>query len=101
MSRLAALAAFIVVAFSEVLWADERPAIRDTQAETIRLTPPAEALASWRPPEGFQVSLCAAEPQVQQPIALATDARGRLWIAENYSYAERAVNFDDAVTIGS
>ncbi|MBC8288804.1 MAG: dehydrogenase, partial [Planctomycetes bacterium] len=32
---------------------------------------------------------------MRQPIALATDSRGRLWVAENYSYAERERNFDD------
>ena len=32
---------------------------------------------------------------MRQPIALATDSRGRLWVAENYSYAERERNFDN------
>ena len=30
----------------------------------------------------------AAEPDVQNPIAMAWDRRGRLWIAENYTYAD-------------
>ncbi len=38
--------------------------------------------------------LFAAEPDVQNPIAMAFDARGRLWVAENYTYAERAKKFD-------
>jgi len=36
----------------------------------------------------------AAEPDVQNPIAMSWDARGRLWIAENYTYAERAKRFE-------
>ncbi len=47
---------------------------------------PAEAAARMTVPEGFRVSLFAAEPDVRQPIAFAIDPRGRLWVAENYSY---------------
>ncbi len=56
--------------------------------------PAAEALATIKAPPGFKVSLFAAEPDVQQPVALATDARGRLWVAENYTYGEAKVGFD-------
>lgn len=55
--------------------------------------PPAEALANFQLPSGFQASLFAAEPDVRQPIAMAFDPRGRLWVAENYTYAETGVNF--------
>ncbi len=41
-------------------------------------------------PEGFRVSLCASEPEVKQPIAMALDDRGRLWVAEAYEYPRRA-----------
>ncbi|MDB5348826.1 MAG: putative rane-bound dehydrogenase [Planctomycetota bacterium] len=37
-------------------------------------------------PEGFTATLFAAEPDVHQPIAFTIDARGRLWVVENYSY---------------
>ncbi len=40
-------------------------------------------------PDGFDVTLFAAEPDVKQPIALALDDRGRVWIAEAYSYPIR------------
>jgi len=45
-------------------------------------------------PPGFRASVFAAEPAVQNPIAMAWDGRGRLWIAENYTYAERGVKFE-------
>ena len=35
---------------------------------------------------GFQAELIAAEPDVHQPVAFAIDERGRLWIAEAFSY---------------
>lgn len=66
----------------------------DDQPETVPPLKPAEALAKLKTPAGFRASLFAAEPQVQQPIAAAFDARGRLWVAENYTYANSKVNFD-------
>jgi len=56
--------------------------------------PAAEAAQGFRVPEGFSVTVFAAEPDVQNPIAMAWDRRGRLWIAENYTYAEQARKFD-------
>jgi putative membrane-bound dehydrogenase-like protein len=38
---------------------------------------------------GFQAELIAAEPEVKQPIAFAIDERGRLWVAEAYSYPKK------------
>ncbi len=52
------------------------------------------AVAALHVPVGFRVDLFAAEPDVQNPIDLAWDARGRLWIAENYTYSDRTERFD-------
>src|SRR4051812_35781072 len=68
--------------------------VRDTQQETIALTSPGKAAAGFELPEGFLVSVFAAEPDVRQPIGVTTDSRGRLWVAENFTYSERDVNFD-------
>ncbi len=70
------------------------PKIFNTQNTNDVLSSAADALKGIRVPPGFNVTLFASEPDVQQPISLATDARGRLWVAENYTYAESAVNFD-------
>ncbi len=53
-----------------------------------------EAAARFEVPPGFEVNVFASEPDVQNPIAMTWDARGRLWIAENYTYADRAQRFD-------
>ncbi len=45
-----------------------------------------EAAKAMTAPEGFSVQLFAAEPDVRQPIAMALDERGRLWVVENESY---------------
>jgi putative membrane-bound dehydrogenase-like protein len=48
--------------------------------------PPPEALRSFRVAEGFEVDLVAAEPEVVDPVALAFDERGRLYVAEMRDY---------------
>ncbi|MBS0204447.1 MAG: c-type cytochrome [Planctomycetes bacterium] len=61
---------------------------------TSQALPPLEAARGFRVPEGFSVTVFAAEPDVQNPIAMAWDHRGRLWVAENYTYADRIRKFD-------
>jgi putative membrane-bound dehydrogenase-like protein len=50
---------------------------------------PADAARAMTVPPGFRVTLFAGEPDVVQPIAFAIDDRGRLWVAEAYSYPRR------------
>ena len=64
------------------LWADEAPKPFNTQEITTPFLSPAEALKAMSVPKGFRVQLAAAEPMVQQPIDMAWDTRGRLWVAE-------------------
>jgi putative membrane-bound dehydrogenase-like protein len=77
-----------------IVLADEIPTPKNTQEITTPLLSPQEALARMKVPEGFRVELFAHEPDVQQPISITTDERGRLWVAECYTYAESKVNFD-------
>ena len=51
---------------------------------------PREAAAAITVPQGFHVQLAAGEPLVHQPIAMAFDHRGRLWVAEAHTYPIRA-----------
>lgn len=50
-------------------------------------------------PEGFQVTLFAGEPDVQQPIGFCIDDRGRLWVAEAYSYPQHSTTGKDRIVI--
>jgi putative membrane-bound dehydrogenase-like protein len=50
---------------------------------------PEEAARVMTVPPGFHVTLFAGEPDVVQPIAMAIDDRGRVWVAEAYSYPRR------------
>lgn len=96
MTRIIAVGLAVSIVGAMAARAAEQTPPGDTQAETIPLRTPREALASIKLPEGFTATLFAAEPVVSQPIGIATDARGRLWVAENYSYAESATGFDNS-----
>jgi putative membrane-bound dehydrogenase-like protein len=65
----------------------------ETDLSAKRLEP-SEAAAAFDVPEGFRVNVFAAEPDVCNPIAVAWDTRGRLWVAENYTYSERPKRLD-------
>ncbi|MBL9144965.1 MAG: DUF1080 domain-containing protein [Verrucomicrobiaceae bacterium] len=46
-------------------------------------------VAGMKLQDGFQADLIAAEPDVKQPIAFCFDERGRIWVAEAFSYPNR------------
>ena len=60
---------------------------------------PEEAAAVMAVPEGFSVTLFAGEPDVRQPVATQMDDRGRVWVAEAYSYKEWEMKGEDRVLI--
>jgi len=59
---------------------------------------PAEAVAAMSIPEGFNVSIFAAEPDIGEPIAFCFDDRGRMWVAENLNYRTRRNHTNDQVS---
>lgn len=75
-------------------WQGKAAEIYDTQAVTIPMMDPAEVISKAQLPPGFSLVCSAHEPDVQQPIGMSWDDRGRLWIAENYTYSESAKKFD-------
>ncbi len=79
---------------ADVVCGDDFPEAFNTQPITEPLRSPEQALRSLSLPDGFQASLFAAEPDVRQPIAMTIDQRGRLWVVENYTYAESKVNYE-------
>ncbi|MDA7861136.1 dehydrogenase, partial [Akkermansiaceae bacterium] len=50
---------------------------------------PKEAVAKMSIPEGFDVSIYTSEPHIGEPIAFTFDAKGRVWVVENYNYVNR------------
>lgn len=65
------------------------PEIERLITETKPLTP-AQALAAMKTEPGLRVELAAAEPLTGDPVALAFDERGRMYVAENRGYPEGA-----------
>jgi len=73
------LAAASVLTFT--LHAADTRLVRETEALT-----PAEEQTKLHVPPGFEVQLFASEPQINKPINIAFDARGRLWVSSTVEY---------------
>ncbi len=61
---------------------------------TDSLMPAGEAAAKTELPSGLKSMFFAAEPDIQNPIAMSWDPAGRLWILENFTYAEHTQRFE-------
>ncbi len=74
---------------------------RDYSAELPRVRPlePADALKSFKIHPGFHIELVAAEPLVFDPIAMAFDESGRLFVVEMRGYSERRADLIGAVRL--
>ena len=77
--------------------AENFPAPFDTEKTPGGPLPAAVVAAQATLPPGFRISVFAREPDVRQPIAMATDAHGRLWVAENYTYAENPAKVEPSL----
>ncbi|MEQ9438038.1 MAG: plastocyanin/azurin family copper-binding protein [Cyclobacteriaceae bacterium] len=88
--------------FDDFLFYPERPSFpNELKQSDIIILPPLDpienaglsgeaAAESMTAPEGFSVTLAAAEPDVIRPISFTLDARGRLWVVEAHTYPVRA-----------
>lgn len=64
-------------------------AAADPFAEGVRPTPwqsPDDQQKSFKLPPGFEIQLVAAEPNINKPMNLAFDAKGRLWVTTSIEY---------------
>jgi putative membrane-bound dehydrogenase-like protein len=78
MTRLLLCAGLLVLVHARLSAADPKPADRPL--------PPTAAAKAMTLPDGFKATLFAGEPDIVQPIAMAFDTRGRLWVVECLSY---------------
>ncbi len=61
----------------------------DPFAEGVRTTPhlpPAQEQKAFKLPAGFEIELVAAEPEIQKPLNMAFDAKGRIWLTDSVEY---------------
>jgi putative membrane-bound dehydrogenase-like protein len=90
------------VNFDDFRLHDARPTFAKDEVAKIKALPlpldvvkfaglnPEDAAKAITLADGFTAALFAGEPMVRQPVAMALDARGRLWVAEAHTYPKRA-----------
>lgn len=91
---------------SEFSWTDLRQKSSEDQFyqtldnEPAPVLEPREALESFRLAPGFEVELVAAEPLVEDPVAMAWDEYGRLYVVEMRSWMPDAYGVGHDEPIG-
>ncbi len=65
------------------------PTVTNEDLPRVPPTPPDAAVATCAVRPGFHVELMAAEPLVVDPVAMAFDENGRLYVVEMRDYSER------------
>ncbi len=74
--------------------------VANARAQQVpELLSPEQAAKSMIVPDGFKVTLFAAEPDVQQPVGFCFDDRGRMWVAEAYNYPNHGDKPGDRIII--
>jgi hypothetical protein len=73
------------------------PLVAPTEART-----PADEMKGFHLPAGFEAQLVASEPDINKPMNLAFDDRGRLWVTSTVEYpfpAKEGVKPRDSVKV--
>jgi putative membrane-bound dehydrogenase-like protein len=88
-----AILVLIVFALATVLHSPGPEANAEPPPGTAPAGPltPREELATFQVPKGFRVDLVASEPEVVDPVAMAFDEDGRLFVAEMRGYPNGGV----------
>jgi hypothetical protein len=83
---LGAFVALLIIAVPA--WAQNAPQLSSEEVS------PTEAAKKMTLPNGFQVKVFAAEPDVVQPFCFCFDERGRMWVADAWHERRRAAKPD-------
>jgi glucose/arabinose dehydrogenase/mono/diheme cytochrome c family protein len=59
-----------------------------SQDPTTIPLPPDESLKSFRLPKGYHLEVVASEPMISEPVALAWDGNGRMFVAQLETYMQ-------------
>src|SRR6185295_2382431 len=82
-------ALLLALATGHWLLATATPAQDDPFAAGVRTTPwlsPANEQKQFKLPPGFEINLVAAEPDIQKPLNMAFDEKGRIWLTCTVEY---------------
>ncbi len=97
------LSLFLLSLSASVCAATEFPEPYDTEKAGSAPMPAREVARTAVLPEGFRLEVFASEPEVRQPIGMCFDEKGRLWVAECYTFAETPLRWDlklnDRITV--
>lgn len=83
----------LILLYAHIALADFPQVFNSEPLSDETLMPAETAAATMELPKGLIAKAFASEPHIQNPIAMSWDAKGRLWVAENYTYAERQQRF--------
>ncbi|MFK7914382.1 MAG: c-type cytochrome [Pseudomonadales bacterium] len=99
MRIIVALACLIAItaAFAE---AEEKPFYLTIDTPPAPELSPAQALESFSIAPGFEVELVAAEPLIEDPVAITWDAQGRLYAVEMRGYMPDAFGNNEKDPVG-
>src|SRR5436309_1352249 len=75
-----------IVAVASSAWFVGVPAAQPPGVKPTGPLSPREEMTTFRVPKGFKVELVASEPQVIDPVAMAFDEQGRIFVAEMPGY---------------
>ncbi len=72
---------------------EEYPEIIYEKPEIVKEAPsdflsPEESMKTFYLPEGYEVELVASEPMINEPVAIAWDGNGRMYVAEMNTYMQ-------------
>jgi putative heme-binding domain-containing protein len=78
------------VLFVCLCWLALLPSVCWAQRDLTTIPPPDPELErkTFMLPEGFEVNLFAADPQIAKPIQINFDAQGRLWLVSSRTYPQ-------------
>src|SRR5215208_4291943 len=83
------LLASALVGFASADALGAEPAVDSKDLPRFPAVEPADAIKTFQIKEGFKIELAAAEPLVVDPVAMAFDEDGRLFVVEMRDYSER------------
>ena len=87
-------ALFLLLAFPPAAWAqagDKKGEKQPDPPASLKIppapvVPPGKALDTFKLADGYRLELIASEPLVEDPVCLAFDADGRMWVVEMRGY---------------
>ena len=79
---------FALLGIADTTKADDFVPRRQSTLPGPPLTPE-QAISKMTVPPGFRVELVASEPALQNPVAMAFDDRGRIYVTESFEYPRR------------